>query len=67
MIHKSFSCECCKLTFSRMVSDAVLTAVCPTCGKVAKLVRLGLGLGLSFSEAVVAILGGYALYRLLRE
>ena len=67
MTYKSFNCESCKLTFRRMVGDAVLTAVCPTCGKVAKLVRFGMGLGLSFSEAVVTVLAGYALYRLLRE
>jgi Zn finger protein HypA/HybF involved in hydrogenase expression len=67
MQKKRFLCEHCDRAFERVVGEAVLSAVCPGCGRLAKLVKLGMDLGLSLGQAVFGVLLGYVVYRLWSE
>ena len=67
MTYKKFLCEHCNHTFTLLVGEAVLRAVCPSCGRLAKLIRFGVNLGLSLGESVFAVVLGYTLYKLLRS
>ncbi|MGH9928258.1 MAG: zinc ribbon domain-containing protein [Pyrinomonadaceae bacterium] len=65
MAYKNFHCADCDHTFAALAGEAALTAVCPGCGRIAKLIRFGMSLGLTFTEAVVGLVVGYAVYTLL--
>lgn len=65
MTYKNFHCADCNHSFAALAGEAALTAVCPSCGRIAKLIKFGMGLGLTFTEAVVGLVVGYAVYTLL--
>jgi Zn finger protein HypA/HybF involved in hydrogenase expression len=67
MQNKKFYCQQCDHTFERVAGEAVLSAVCPGCGRLAKLVRFEMDLGLTFEQAVLGIFAGYVFYRLLTK
>lgn len=67
MQNKNFYCQHCDHTFEMLAGEAVLAAVCPGCGRLAKLIKFGMDLGLTFGEAVFGVVLGYTFYRLLTE
>lgn len=67
MQNRKFYCQHCNHTFEMFVGEAVLSVVCPSCRRLAKLVKVGTDLGLTFGQAVFGVLAGYVFYRLLTE
>lgn len=64
---KRFHCADCNRTFEQVVGEAILSAVCPACGRLARLVRFGMAQGLTLTQALAAVGVSFLLYKLLTD
>lgn len=67
MQNKNFYCTTCVHSFERTVLETVVLAACPMCGRLAKLVEVGMNLGLNFGQAVFIVAAGFLAYKLLSD
>lgn len=64
MKNKTFNCSCCNSNFTAFVAEAIVNAICPTCGKIARLMQTGVNLGLTYNQAFGAVIVGFIVYEI---
>lgn len=63
----TFRCNGCDHAFEQVVGEAILSAICPACGRAAKIVKWGMAQGFTFAEALTGVVVGFLIYKALTD